>query len=115
MAYDKPCRYCGETVYIRNNHVRSIDNKLAHISCHEDHNSRKSFCVSCGGEIIILRSYVVTESLRIKKDGTLAKKSHKTDKNGEGTESLNALCESCGEEYKFKVSNGIYTILGKSY
>jgi predicted RNA-binding Zn-ribbon protein involved in translation (DUF1610 family) len=115
MAYDKPCRYCGEAVYIRKSHMRTIDNKLAHISCHEDHNNHKSYCISCGGEIIIVRTYVVTESLRIKKDGTLAKKSHKTDKSGEGTQVLNAHCESCGEEYDFKVSNGIYKILGKSF
>lgn len=115
MAYDKPCRYCNKTVYIRNSHIRTIDNKLAHISCHTDNNSHKSYCIKCGGEIIIVHSYVVTESLRIKKDGTISKKSHKTDRTGEGTHVFNAHCEDCGEEYEFQESNGIYKILGKSF
>jgi ribosomal protein L37E len=85
------------------------------IEDNEDFNSHKSYCISCGVEIIIVRTRIVTESLRIMKDGTLAKKSHKTDRVGEGTESHNAHCERCGEDYEFKESHGIYTILGKCY
>lgn len=61
----------------------------------------------------MIHSFVVTESLRIKKDGTLAKKSNNTTKTGEGTPVYNAHCESCGEEYEYKEWNGKYTILGK--
>lgn len=112
---DKPCKYCKRTVHVNRNHVRFINNELAHISCNEDINSHKSYCIYCGGEIIMVRSYTVTESIRIKKDGTLAKKSHKTDRIGEGTVVLNAHCESCGEQYEFKEHSGIYNIFGKSY
>ncbi|MGG0888940.1 hypothetical protein [Cytobacillus horneckiae] len=115
MAYDKPCKYCKETVHINKSHIRSIGNTLAHISCDEDHNSHKSYCISCGGEIIIVESFVVTRSLRILKNGSLAKKSHKTDKQGEGTHVYNAHCQECGDKYEFEVSNGIYKILGKSF
>ncbi len=115
MAIDKPCKYCKRIVHTSRNHVEFINYEMAHISCDEDFNSHKSYCIPCGGEIIINRSYTVTESLRIKKDGTLAKRSHKTDRSGEGTVVLNAHCESCGEEYEFEESNGIYKILGKSF
>jgi len=115
MAYDKPCRYCEKTVYINKNHMKLSGGKLAHISCHEDNNSHKSYCISCGGEIIIVHSYIVSESIRIKKDGTLAKKSHNVDRSGEGTHVYNAHCGDCGEEYSFRESNGIYTIEGKNY
>ncbi|MCB5237198.1 MULTISPECIES: hypothetical protein [Niallia] len=115
MAYDKPCKYCGKTVHINNNHIRLLGGKLAHIRCNEDNNSHKSYCNSCGGEIIIVHTYIVSRNIRIMKDGRLAKKSHSVDRIGEGTHAYNAHCEDCGEEYRFKEVNGIYTIEGKSY
>lgn len=114
MAYDKHCKYCKKVVHVNKSHMKLTGNELSHIRCHADFNSHKSFCIECGGEIIIVRTFVVTESLRIKKDGTLAKKSHRTDWHGEGTDVLNAHCELCGEPYEFEESNGIYKVLGKS-
>jgi hypothetical protein len=45
----------------------------------------------------------------------LAKKSHRTDRTGEGTHVFNAHCEERGDEYEYKESNGIFKILGKSF
>ncbi|KGA83662.1 hypothetical protein KQ41_06340 [Lysinibacillus fusiformis] len=113
MAIDRPCKYCKKIVYVNKSHVKCTGYDLAHISCHEDFNSHKSYCIKCGGEIIMVHSFVVTENLRIKKNGMLAKRSHSTDRVGEGTHIFNANCELCGETYEHKESNGIYTILGK--